>query len=73
MSLQSTQQTAIFLNGELTSTDARTVAEFLLSLGFAEDQVATAVNGEFVPRHARGATLLAPDDRIEVVAPRQGG
>jgi thiamine biosynthesis protein ThiS len=31
------------------------------------------VNEEFVPRNARRMRILAPGDRIEVVAPRQGG
>jgi sulfur carrier protein len=42
-------------------------------LGHAEAAVATAVNGEFVPRGARTVTKLAPGDMIEIVAPRQGG
>ena len=32
-----------------------------------------AVNGAFVPRQARAATLLAEGDKVEIVAPRQGG
>ena len=38
-----------------------------------EAQVATARNGDFVPRQARTATRLAAGDKIEIVAPRQGG
>ena len=63
----------IILNGEATDTSARTLAELLAGLGFAEATVATARNGDFVPRSARAATSLAADDRIEIVAPRQGG
>jgi sulfur carrier protein len=73
MQTESDTQLRIIVNGEATGTDARTLAELIAGLGFAETQVATAVNGDFVPRAARAATLLAPDDRIEIVAPRQGG
>jgi sulfur carrier protein len=63
----------IIVNGEATDTDARTLADLIASLGFTEAAVATARNGGFVPRSARAAILLASDDRIEIVAPRQGG
>jgi sulfur carrier protein len=36
-------------------------------------KVATAVNGDFVSAASRAQRLLSPDDRIEIVAPRQGG
>jgi sulfur carrier protein len=45
----------------------------LSQLGFEQDQVATALNGAFVPKQARDATPLAADDKVEIVAPRQGG
>jgi sulfur carrier protein len=73
MQVESDTQLRIIVNGEATDTGARTLAELIAALGFAETQVATAVNGNFVPRAARAATLLAPGDRIEIVAPRQGG
>ncbi len=73
MQTESDTRVRVIVNGEATGTDARTLAELIAELGFAETQVATAVNGDFVPRAARAATLLAPDDRIEIVAPRQGG
>jgi sulfur carrier protein len=68
-----TPRTAIVLNGEPLVTEARTLDELLAGQGFAPMAVATAVNGEFVPRGARAATLLAAGDKVEVVAPRQGG
>jgi sulfur carrier protein len=63
----------ITVNGEATSTHARTLAELVVQLGYAEAAVATARNGDFVARNTRAATTLAPGDRIEIVAPRQGG
>jgi sulfur carrier protein len=64
---------ALSVNGETTETLAATLAELVAELGHAEAAVATARNGEFVPRSARAVTKLAADDKIEILAPRQGG
>ena len=64
---------ALIVNGEAVDTAASTLAHLVAERGFAEAAVATARNGEFVPRAARTATLLSPGDEIEIVAPRQGG
>jgi len=42
-------------------------------LGYGGAVVATAVNGEFVPTAARQTARLAEGDRVEVLAPMQGG
>jgi sulfur carrier protein len=63
----------IEVNGERLETEARTLAELVAGQGFAATAVATAVNGAFVPREVRAATLLAGGDKVEIVAPRQGG
>ena len=73
MQLDATRHARIHVNGEATETDAATLAQLVSALGFAEGAVATALNGEFVARHARAATQLSPGDRVEIVAPRQGG
>ena len=65
--------TAITVNGERTETPARTLAELVAAGGFAETQVATALNGDFVARGARAAAVLSEGDAVEIVAPRQGG
>ncbi|HLW28598.1 MAG TPA: sulfur carrier protein ThiS [Kiloniellales bacterium] len=63
----------IEVNGvEREVQDARLDA-ILNELGFAEAKVATAVNGDFVPLTARAERQLQPGDRLEVVAPMQGG
>lgn len=64
---------AITVNGETVVTRAGTLAELLVELGYDAAGVATALNDEFVPRGVRGSTRLSGDDRIEIVAPRQGG
>jgi sulfur carrier protein len=66
-------QLRIFVNGEATETNAATLAELVAQCGFAEAGVATALNGNFVPRHARKTTPLTGDDQVEIVSPRQGG
>jgi sulfur carrier protein len=65
--------TALTVNGAPTETQAGTLAELVAGCGFAETQVATALNGDFVAKGARAATLLREGDKVEIVAPRQGG
>jgi sulfur carrier protein len=63
----------IAVNGEPREIAAANLAEALIALDFADAVVATALNGEFVPKRKRVETPLAEGDRIEIVAPRQGG
>jgi sulfur carrier protein len=63
----------LVVNGEMQDVPAATLADALQSLDLAEAKVATALNGEFVPARAREGTTLKDGDRIEIVAPRQGG
>jgi sulfur carrier protein len=67
------QRTRLLVNGEAVETPARTLAELIAEQGFDEGAVATARNGDFVPRQSRTEARLAPDDEIEIVTPRQGG
>jgi sulfur carrier protein len=71
--IQSAARAALTVNGEPVATSAVTLADLIAQLGYAGDRVATAVNGEFVPRAARGQRRLMDNDRVEIVAPRQGG
>ena len=73
MQLHLGQLTRIVVNGEATETGAATLAELVAALGYNEGQVATALNGDFVPRGTRAETKLATGDSVEIVAPRQGG
>jgi sulfur carrier protein len=63
----------VVVNGEPAEVAARTLDEVLGELDYAGAVVATAVNGDFVPVRARPAVTLNEGDRIEIVAPRQGG
>ena len=63
----------MIVNGAEQQVAAETLAAALEALDYAGAVVATALNGEFVPARARAETPLAEGDRIEIVAPRQGG
>lgn len=63
----------IIVNGEALESDALTLAALLDDLGKGEAKVATSVNEEFVPKQLRGQQVLRDGDRVEIVAPRQGG
>lgn len=63
----------ITVNGTPTEVDAESLAAVLRELGYGDEKVATAVNESFVPAAAREDVTLSPGDRLEIVAPRQGG
>lgn len=46
------------LNGEAVETQAATLAELVEERGLPASSVATALNGDFVPRGLRGQTTL---------------
>ena len=64
---------ALLVNGIAAVSSATTLADLIVELGYGDGRVATARNGDFVAARLRGETLLADGDRIEIVAPRQGG
>ena len=63
----------ILVNGVWRDTGAAELASALKELGLGESVVATAVNGEFVPAGSRPAARLVDGDRLEILAPMQGG
>jgi sulfur carrier protein len=63
----------IFVNGASCETRASDVAEALVELGYGDSVVATALNGVFVPVGSRSVAPLMEGDRLEVLAPMQGG
>ena len=63
----------LLLNGAPQDIAAKTLAEALAELGLGGRIVATAVNGDFVPARKRAETALSEGDRVEIVAPMQGG
>ena len=63
----------IIVNGAELELGVATLAEALEALDYGGAVVATALNGHFVAARARAVTQLAEGDKIEIVAPRQGG
>ncbi len=63
----------INVNGEQRATRATTLAALIEEGGYGDARVATALNGAFVPARLRAQTPLSAGDRVEIVAPRQGG
>jgi sulfur carrier protein len=63
----------IIVNGEALETRTPTLAALLDELGKGEAKVATSVNEAFVSKAQRADHTLQDGDRVEIVAPRQGG
>ncbi|RXF67423.1 sulfur carrier protein ThiS [Hansschlegelia zhihuaiae] len=63
----------LIVNGASLDVQAETLSGALAALDYGDAIVATAVNGAFVPASARRDRRLEDGDRIEIVAPRQGG
>ncbi|MDT6940050.1 sulfur carrier protein ThiS [Brucella pseudogrignonensis] len=63
----------IVLNGEVFETTSTNLLALLTEIELDEAVVATALNGEFITGSEREETLIQDGDRIEVLAPMQGG
>ncbi|WP_425092566.1 sulfur carrier protein ThiS [Tropicimonas sp. S265A] len=62
----------LVINGDPQEVSGATLADVLTEIGVSA-RVATAVNEVFVPAAKRAETPLSPGDRIEILAPMQGG
>ena len=62
----------ISVNGETVEVAATSIAALLDELAY-DSKVATALNEEFVPAIQRDKTELNTGDRVEILAPMQGG
>lgn len=63
----------IVLNGEKVEIQSGSLNEVLSELGYSEAKIATAINEEFVPETMRDGVVLSDGDRLEILAPMQGG
>jgi sulfur carrier protein len=63
----------ILVNGKARDVQAATLQAALQELGYSNATIATALNGEFVPIAARATTPVSDNDKLEIVAPMQGG
>lgn len=64
----------ITLNGQdETLSDCNTIAALLQAKGYEGKLVAVAQNGHFVPKSTYATATINAGDKIEIVAPMQGG
>ncbi len=63
----------IRVNGEAREVQAVSLDCALAELGYTDALVATALNGDFVARGRRPRTDLVEGDRLEILAPMEGG
>lgn len=62
----------ITVNGDNMDVAATTIADLLVELAY-DGKIATALNEEFVTTSNRNNVELHEGDRIEILAPMQGG
>ena len=64
----------IGVNGEKKEVETpRSLADAIHALGYEGARIAVARNDEFVPRGLYATLQLQDGDRLEIVAPMQGG
>ncbi|MDZ7919404.1 sulfur carrier protein ThiS [Rhodoferax sp.] len=63
----------VVVNGQAESTTARTLQAWVDARGALPAALATAVNGNFVPRSLRAQQPLAEGDTILTFQPIEGG
>lgn len=63
----------LIINGEHQTIAATTLSQLLTALEYEGEWLATAVNGELVPREDREDHALNDNDRVEILTPMQGG
>lgn len=61
------------LNGRTIETGATTLAELMAEQEIDPRTVATALNGEFVPRSRYTSQQLEAGNQLEILSPMQGG
>ncbi len=63
----------LYLNGDLVVTQEKNLAGLLQEKSIDATCVASAINGNFVPRSRYQDTVLKENMKIEIVSPMQGG
>ncbi|ALE04022.1 sulfur carrier protein ThiS [Bartonella ancashensis] len=63
----------IFVNGEILQTEITYLDSLLEELGYQGNWLATAVNSEVISLSERSKFALHEGDKIEILAPMQGG
>ena len=62
----------ITINGNCKLIQANNLEDLLLELKY-QGKLATALNENFIPLSERKKTILKDGDRVEIVAPMEGG
>ncbi|NQZ31802.1 MAG: sulfur carrier protein ThiS [Oceanospirillaceae bacterium] len=60
-------------NQTMAVADNSTISQLITLAGFADQAIAVAVNGEFVPKAQYGQTTLSHNDAVDIVKPIGGG
>lgn len=60
-------------NDKKTVDEDINVEQLLLVCGFNKDKIAVAVNAEFVSRSEYATFTIKPNDKVDILAPVQGG
>jgi sulfur carrier protein len=63
----------VSFNAELKIIETMTLLEWLDQIGVMGDAIATAINGQFIPKHKRGEIMLKHGDQIITFKPIVGG
>ncbi|TBR38595.1 sulfur carrier protein ThiS [Marinomonas agarivorans] len=63
----------ILVNNTATVVHEKNLLTILTELGYENLTIATAINGEFVPVSVREKVFLCEGDKLEILAPMQGG
>jgi len=63
----------ISVNGDHKALEHSNLMQALEHWGYQCDKIAIAINGHFIPRHSFASTELQAGDKLDIVAPIQGG
>ncbi len=63
----------IYVNGQQKQTESENLHQLLIELEFDVTAIATAIDGNFVPKSLYQTTAIQQGQKIEVLAPMQGG
>jgi len=63
----------IYVNGIETLIENNALDAVLAQLGYQDVTIATAINGDFVPLSQRKNCRMQDSDKLEILAPMQGG
>ena len=63
----------VFINGQAQQTLSQNLQQLLTEMQFDIAAIATAIDGNFVPKSQYLSTEIVHGQKIEVLAPMQGG